>query len=104
MKVSVIIPCYRQGRYLAQAIDSCLAQTHPDVEVIVVNDGSDDNTDEVARGYGDRIRYIPKRNGGVSAARNSGIAVATGRYLKFLDADDHLAPQQIEWHLEGLAG
>src|SRR5262245_16811519 len=104
MKVSIVIPCYRQGHYLRTAVDSCLSQTYPDVEVIVVNDGSDDNTDEVARGYGERIRYVSKQNGGLCAARNSGIAVATGRYFKFLDADDHLAPEQIKWQMDALAG
>src|SRR5262245_35618203 len=100
MRVSIIIPCYRQGQYLQTAVDSCLNQTYGDVEVIVVNDGSDDATDEVARGYGDRIRYVHKKNGGLCAARNSGIKVATGRYMKFLDADDHLAPEAIEWQID----
>jgi glycosyltransferase involved in cell wall biosynthesis len=93
--VSVIIPCYRQGRYLAEAVESALAQTYPAVEVIVVNDGSDDDTEAVARRYGDRIRYVARPNGGISAARNSGIAAAGGAYLKFLDADDYLHPEQV---------
>ncbi len=65
--VSVVIPCYKQAQYLPEAIDSALAQTYPAVEVIVVNDGSPDDTEEVARGYGDRIVYIHKPNGGLSA-------------------------------------
>lgn len=104
MKVSIIIPCFRQGRFLVEAIDSCLAQTYRPIEIIVVNDGSDDNTDEVALGYKDAIVYVRKENGGVSTARNAGIAAASGHYMKFLDADDHLAPEQVAWQMETLAG
>lgn len=100
--VSVIIPCYRQARYLAEAIDSVLAQRHPAVEAIVVNDGSDDDTETVARRYGERIRYVWRPNGGISAARNTGIEHARGSYLKFLDADDYLHPEQIAWQLEAI--
>jgi glycosyltransferase involved in cell wall biosynthesis len=102
--VSVIIPCYRQARYLPEAIDSALGQTHPAVEVLVVNDGSDDHTEAVARGYGDRVRYLWRPNGGVSAARNTGIAQARGAYLKFLDADDYLHPEQIARQVEMAGG
>jgi glycosyltransferase involved in cell wall biosynthesis len=102
--VSIIIPCYRQGQYLATAIDSALTQSHPRVEVIVVNDGSDDDTAAVAGRYGNRIHYIYRSNGGLSAARNTGIAQAQGTHLKFLDADDHLHPDQVAWHLEAMAG
>jgi glycosyltransferase involved in cell wall biosynthesis len=101
--VSVVIPCFRQARYLAEAVESVLAQTYPAVETIVVNDGSDDDTEAVARGYGDRIRYVSRPNGGIAAARNSGIAAARGAYLKFLDADDYLHPEQIARQVE-LAG
>jgi len=102
--VSVIIPCYRQAQYLRAALDSVLAQSHPAVEVLVVNDGSDDDTEQVARSYGDRVRYLARPNGGISAARNTGIANARGVYLKFLDADDHLHPDQIAWQVAALAG
>jgi glycosyltransferase involved in cell wall biosynthesis len=91
--VSVIIPCYKQAEYLAGAIDSALAQTYSPVEVVVVNDGSPDDTEKVALSYGDAIVYVGRANGGLSAARNSGIACAKGRFLKFLDADDHLHPE-----------
>lgn len=87
-QVSVVIPCFRQGRFLAGAIESVLAQTCSSIEVIVVNDGSDDDTEDVAARYGGRVRYVLKENGGLSSARNAGIAVARGRYLLFLDADD----------------
>jgi glycosyltransferase involved in cell wall biosynthesis len=100
--VSVIIPCYRQARYLPEAIDSVLAQSHPAVEAIVVNDGSDDDTEAVARRYGERIHYVWRPNGGISAARKTGIEHARGAYLKFLDADDYLHPDQIAWQLDDI--
>lgn len=102
--VSVIIPCYRQAHYLPEALDSALNQSHPNCEILVVNDGSPDDTEAVAQRYGDRIHYIYRPNGGLSAARNTGIAHARGVYLKYLDADDHLHPDQIAWQVEALGG
>jgi glycosyltransferase involved in cell wall biosynthesis len=102
--VSIIIPCYKQAEYLAAAVDSALAQTYLPIEIIVVNDGSPDDTEKVALGYGDKIIYLTRPNGGVAASRNTGTARARGRYLKFLDADDHLHPEQIAWQMEALAG
>jgi glycosyltransferase involved in cell wall biosynthesis len=102
--VSVITPCYRQGHLLAQAIDSVLAQAYPNTELIVVNDGSDDDTDDVARRYGSRIVYVPKTNGGLPSARNAGLAVARGQYALFLDADDLLAPDAIAALVAALNG
>jgi glycosyltransferase involved in cell wall biosynthesis len=96
VEISVIIPCYKQGRYLGEAIDSVLNQGHPSVEVIVVNDGSPDETESVARSYGDRIVYIAQENRGPAAARNSGIRAARGRYIAFLDSDDLYLPGTIE--------
>ena len=93
--VSIIIPCYRQGRFLAEAIESALAQSYAAVEVIVVNDGSDDDTDAVARHYAERICYIAQPNCGVSVARNAGMAAARGDFLLFLDADDLLRPDAV---------
>jgi glycosyltransferase involved in cell wall biosynthesis len=91
LRCSIIIPCYNQGRYLAEAIDSALSQTHPFVEVIVVNDGSSDDTAAVAASYGDRIKYIEQPQSGVcAAARNTGILASSGELLNFLDADDFL--------------
>src|SRR5437660_6526968 len=102
--VSIIIPCYNQAQYLAETIDSALAQTYRPIQVLVVNDGSPDDTEKVARAYGDRIDYIYRENGGLSAARNTGIARATGFYLKFLDSDDQLHPEQIARQMDALAG
>jgi len=92
--VSVIIPCYNHGKYLADAIDSVLSQRHKQVEVIVVDDGSTDSTKAVvAERYGhvDAVKYIYQSNQGLSAARNTGIAHSSGQYFVFLDADDWLA-------------
>lgn len=102
--VSVIIPCYRQAHLLPEAIESCLAQSYPAVEIVVVDDGSDDDTGGVAARYGDRIVYVRRPNGGLPAARNSGIARAGGAYLKFLDADDTIHPDQIRWQMAAMAG
>ncbi len=100
--VSIVIPVFRQGRYLQAAVDSCLGQTYSAVQVIVVNDGSDDDTELIARAYGDKIVYVRQTNAGVSAARNTGIARSEGRYLKFLDADDYLHAEQIERQVSAL--
>jgi glycosyltransferase involved in cell wall biosynthesis len=95
--VSVIVPCFRQAHFLPEALASVFAQTHPAVEAVVVNDGSDDDTDAVARGYGSRIVYVSQKNAGLPAARNAGIEAASGKYLLCLDADDLLHERAIEW-------
>jgi glycosyltransferase involved in cell wall biosynthesis len=92
--VSVVIPCYQQGRFLRQAVDSALAQDG--AEVIVVDDGSTDDTAAVARSYGGRIRLVQQPNRGLSAARNAGLAVARGDWVWFLDADDWLPEGAVE--------
>ena len=102
--VSIIIPCYRQGHFLGATVDSALAQSHRAVEVIVVNDGSDDRTDEVARGYGHRIKYVSQPNQGLAAARNTGIRASAGAYLLFLDSDDLLHPDAVAWQVEAAGG
>ena len=86
--ISVIIPCYNSGTHLAQAIDSVLAQTCPASEIIVVDDGSTDDSPAIMARYGDRIRVVRQANAGLPAARNAGIQAATGEWLAFLDADD----------------
>lgn len=93
--VSVVIPAYEAGRFLAEAVDSALGQDHRPLEVIVVDDGSSDDTARVAAGYGSRITCIGLPHLGVSAARNRGIAASSGRFLALLDADDAFLPGKI---------
>ena len=94
-KVSVIIPNYNYGRFLRQAIESALDQSFPPHEVIVVDDGSTDESREVLDSFGDAIIAVDQTNAGVAAARNKGAEIATGEYFAFLDADDF-------WHREKL--
>ncbi|MCR9248213.1 MAG: glycosyltransferase [bacterium] len=91
--VSVVIPCYQQAAFLREAIDSVLASTCEGVEVVVVNDGSTDDTQAVAQGFGDRVVLVEQENRGLSSARNAGLARATGAFVNFLDADDRLTPE-----------
>ena len=95
-KVSIIIPIYNGAKYMREAIDSALAQTYENIEVIVVNDGSTDRTDEIAKTYGDKIRYFAKKNGGVSTALNLGIKKMTGDYFSWLSHDDVYVPGKVE--------
>lgn len=94
--VSIIIPVYNGANYMREAIDSALAQTYSNIEVIVVNDGSTDNTEEIALSYGDKIRYFYKDNGGVSSALNLGIREMKGEYFSWLSHDDKYTPHKIE--------
>jgi glycosyltransferase involved in cell wall biosynthesis len=94
--VSIIIPTYNYAHGVAETIDCALAQTYPNVEVIVVDDGSSDNTQEVLSSYGDRIKAIHKPNGGVSTARNVGYEASRGEYLLFLDSDDLIPPNKLD--------
>jgi glycosyltransferase involved in cell wall biosynthesis len=93
--VSVIIPVYNGERYLAAAIESVLAQTHPPFEVIVIDDGSGDGGGEVARGFGPSVRCHRQSHRGAAAARNQGVRLATGDFLAFLDADDLWLPDKL---------
>lgn len=88
MRISVLIPCYNAGAFVGEAIDSALSQSHAAHEVLVVDDGSTDDSAEVAEGYGERVRLIRQPNGGIGAARNRALAEATGDWIAFLDADD----------------
>ncbi|MDO6391763.1 glycosyltransferase [Pontibacter sp. BT731] len=99
--ISVIIPCYNHSHYLPEAVESVLGQQHPAVEVIVVDDGSTDRTQEVAARY-PQVRYVYQANQGLSAARNTGIRHSSGEYLVFLDADDWLYPGALGTNLRHL--
>ena len=93
--VSVIIPTYNCDRYIVQAIKSVLEQQNCSCEILVIDDGSTDSTEEVLIPYSDRIRYIKQKNQGVAAARNHGIASARGSLIAFLDADDYFFPGKL---------
>jgi glycosyltransferase involved in cell wall biosynthesis len=97
--LSIIIPCYNHSRYLASAIRSCLNLAYFNLEIIVVDDGSVDNTAEVARSFKDVV-YIHKENAGLPAARNTGIDHCHGDFISFLDADDWYLPQALLTNLE----
>lgn len=101
-KVSIIIPVYNGANYIREAIDSALNQTYKYIEVIVVNDGSRDNTEEIALSYGDRIRYFSKENGGVASALNMGIRVMEGDYFSWLSHDDVYLADKIKSQIDFL--
>ena len=104
--VSVVIPAYNYAHFVGEAIESVLAQTYEDFEVLVIDDGSTDNTREVVQAYVDkdnRVRYVYKDNAGLSAARNTGIEIATGAYIAFLDADDLWTCEKLERTMERFA-
>lgn len=100
--VSIIIPCYNQGQFLAEAIQSAIGQDYGQKEIIVVNDGSTDNTKEVAAKFLHTIKYIEQENRGLSSARNAAIRIAKGDYMAFLDSDDVLLPGSIARRVEYL--
>lgn len=101
--VSIIIPCYNQGKYIQETVDSVKAQTYSLIEVIIVNDGSTDNSDEVIKKIIHQfpdIKYLNIENGGVSKARNIGIEAASGKYILPLDADDLILPEYTKMAME----
>jgi len=98
--VSVIIPTYNRGWTLKEAVDSVLAQDFTDFELIVVDDGSTDNTQEILSSYKEDIIILQQENKGVSAARNRGIASASGQYVSFLDSDDLWLPQKLSTQID----
>jgi len=100
--VSIVIPVYNGSNYLREAIDSALSQTYLNREVIVVNDGSNDGTEDVCLSYGDKIRYFHKENGGVASAINLGIQKMRGEYFSWLSHDDIYYPEKTEYQIKAL--
>ena len=96
-KVSIVIPSYNAARYVKEAVDSALAQTYKNVEVIVVDDGSTDGTKKILAPYSEskKIRYIYEENKGLAGARNTGIKNSSGEYVAFLDADDLFCREKL---------
>jgi glycosyltransferase involved in cell wall biosynthesis len=103
MEVSVIIPTYNSACFLTDAIDSVLAQTLKDFEVIVIDDGSTDETESMMQKYGSAVRYIRQENRGVALTRNRGIDQSRGKHVAFLDADDVWLPHKLERQLAALS-
>lgn len=101
--VSIIIPVYNGEKYMREAINSALEQTYDNIEVIVVNDGSIDNTDEIAKSYGNKIRYFKKENGGVASAFNYGIKQMKGEYFSWLSHDDFYGENKVEKEIDELS-
>ena len=100
--VSVIIPTYNRNNIISRAIDSVIKQTYDNIEIIVVDDGSTDNTKQILRQFRGKVKYIYKINGGVSSARNKGIEEAKGELIAFLDSDDYWMPDKIEKQIKYL--
>lgn len=101
-KVTIVIPVYNGERYIKESIDSALAQSYDNCEIIVVNDGSTDETETIVLSYGDKIRYFAKKNGGVSTALNMGIENMTGEYFQYLPCDDKLHPDKIKLQMQAV--
>lgn len=97
--VSIVIPCYNRENYIQQAVDSALSQTYSNIEVIVVDDGSKDNSLAVLSNYEEKIQVISQTNKGVSAARNTGFYASKGDFIIFLDSDDWLSNDIVEHHI-----
>jgi glycosyltransferase involved in cell wall biosynthesis len=95
-QVTVVIPAYNAAAYIRKAVDSVLAQSYADREIVVVDDGSTDATPTILAAYGEQIRVVRQPNGGLSSARNHGIRLANGAYIAFLDADDYWLPSKLE--------
>ena len=104
--ISIVIPVYNGSDYFSQAIDSALAQTYPNIEIIVVNDGSNDGgaTENIALSYGDKVRYFSKENGGVASALNFAIREMKGEYFSWLSHDDLYYPDKVESQVQTFAG
>jgi glycosyltransferase involved in cell wall biosynthesis len=95
--VSIIIPCYNREKFICESIDSALSQTYTNIEVVVVNDGSTDNSHQVISSrYQNKIKYIQQKNSGASVARNSAIKASIGEWILTLDSDDCISPTYVE--------
>lgn len=102
--VSIVVPCHNAQRWIGETLRSALAQTWPRIEIVVVDDGSTDDSLDIVKSFGDAVRWSAGPNRGACAARNAGFALASGDYIQFLDADDLLPPDKIERQVEALAG
>jgi glycosyltransferase involved in cell wall biosynthesis len=100
--ISVVIPAYNSAAYIKRSVDSVLAQTLKPDEIIVVDDGSTDNTADIVSQYGSKVTLIQQKNAGPSTARNTGIKAATGEWIAFLDADDEWLPEKLQLQIENL--
>lgn len=97
-KVSLILPIYNMEKFLERCVDSILAQTYDNLEIILVNDGSKDRSDEICKKYASldqRVIYVSQKNGGICAARNAGLDHASGDYIIFIDPDDYVATNLV---------
>ena len=104
-KISIIVPVYKVENYLERCVNSLLAQTWHDIEIILVDDGSPDNSGAICDEFAEkdpRVKVVHKENGGLSSARNAGIVVANGEYIGFIDSDDYIKPQMYEKLLDAL--
>lgn len=101
--VTAVIPAYNAARFVGAAIQSVLSQTYRDIEIIVVDDGSTDDTAVAVRPFADRVRYVRQDNSGVSVARNHGISLSRGEYVALLDADDEWEPEKITVQVSALS-
>src|SRR5450756_2616592 len=95
LRVSILVPTFNRANYIAECLDSLLAQTMPALEIIVIDDGSEDGTSELLKHYGQRIRYIRKDNGGEDTAGNLGVALARGEFIWIFGDDDVALPRAI---------
>src|SRR5579862_8217266 len=95
-KVTILITCYNTGRFLRASVDSALAQNYSPLEVVVVDDGSTDDTAEIMASYGPQILGIRQENKGCAGARNAGLEISTGEVVVILDSDDLLVPGAVE--------
>jgi glycosyltransferase involved in cell wall biosynthesis len=102
-RVTTVITFFDSERYLAEAVESALAQTYPSIELILVDDGSSDRSSEIARSYSPPARYVRRDNGGPAAARNTGLAHASGDFVAFLDSDNRWLPGGTELQLAAFA-